>query len=430
MPLKPVADAFSRAARTATVVRTAFVVYRSYKRTQRAVAGLTPEARDAEWARRHAEAAQRVVHTAKRLRGLYIKSAQYLGARADLLPEQYIAELSQLHDRVPPQPYASIRPVLRTALGAEPEDVFARFERRPIGAASLAQVHRATLKDGREVAVKVQYPDIGRLVRLDLRNLTTILRLVHRVEKNINLLPVAQAVGRLVPQELDFVNEGRSAERIAAGLAHRADVRVPAVVWEHSSRQVLVTEFVEGIKVSDVERLRAHGHNTRAIAARVADVWGEQVLQLGHFHGDPHPGNILVLPDGTLGLIDFGLTAHLAPEARDSIAAMCRASAARNPIGVFAAFRSLGFIAPGDSPAAYVGLAGRVMAPDGDTETVNTRMARALHGFDIATVPAEALLVMRVLGLLAGLTSRLGGSGPVLPSWLPYAGERELAAGA
>ncbi len=427
MPLSRMTSLLNRGQRTAVVGRTAVHVFLRYKRAQRRIATLPSDQRDAAWDRQHRESAGEIATRAKRLRGLYIKSAQFLGARADLLPEPYIAALSQLHDRVPPQSYATIRPVLREALGAEPEQVFAAFERRPVAAASLAQVHRARLRDGRSVAVKVQYPDIGRLVELDLRNLTTILGLVHRFERGLDFRPIARAVGRLVPQELDFINEGRSAETIIAALAHRGDVVAPAVVWEHTSGRVLVTEYVDGAKVSDVAALRAMGLDPREVAERVVDVWGEQVLGHGFFHGDPHPGNIIVLADGRLSLIDFGLTARLTPAAREGVARLSIAAANRDPIAVMDAFRAMGFIAHDDSPVAFVGLSSRMMGTEGGIDDVNTRLAQALRGFNIEGVPPEVLLVMRVQGLLKGLSTLLGRPGPVMPVWRPYA-ERQVAA--
>jgi predicted unusual protein kinase regulating ubiquinone biosynthesis (AarF/ABC1/UbiB family) len=410
----------ARARRTVIVGWTGWRIYRGYKRTQKRIAGLPPAERDAAWTEQHRVAAERIVRVATRLRGLFIKAAQFLGTRADLLPEPYIIALSTLHDRVPPQPYRTMRPVLRAGLGAEPESVFASFEREPIAAASLAQVHRARLRDGRQVAVKVQYPEIGRLVQLDLRNLTLLLRLVHRLERSLDFEPLVQAIGRLVPLELDFINEGRNSEAIAAELNH-PDVFAPPVVWEHSSRRVLVMEFVDGIKVSDVRGLRAFGLEPRQVADRLVALWGEQVLRLGHFHADPHPGNILALADGRLALLDFGLVARLTPDVREQVARLCRGVADGQPAEIMAAFQGLGFKVPEDGAGSYTGLLSSMMTARGDADSVNGRLARALRSFQMQGVPGEALLVLRVLGLLSGLSASLGRRGPVLRAWRPFA---------
>lgn len=330
---------------------------------------------------------------------------------------------------MPALPYREIRSVLVAGLGMEPKRVFAAFDTTPIAAASLAQVHRARLHDGRLVAVKIQYPGIERLVRLDLSNLTAILRLVHRIEAKLDFEPLVQTVGTLIPLELDFENEGRNAEAIGAALAGRGDVLTPAVVWEHSSRRVLVTEFIRGVQVGDADGIRRLGFDPAQIAGRAVDVWGEQILRLAHFHADPHPGNMLVLPDGRLALLDFGLTAHLDGPTRDRVAALCRAAAARDPSALMQAFELLGFRAPDHGPEAYFGLMRRLLSAAGDRRSANARLAEALQGFQMEGVPGESLLVMRVLGLLAGLSARLGRKGPIMPAWLPYAGIREPAVG-
>ena len=408
--------------RTVTVGSAGAAIFISYRRTRRQVRGLADDQRALVWSRRHRESAERVVRTARRLRGLYVKSAQFLGARADLLPIEYIEELSKLHDRVPPHPYRAIYPSLRQALGGDPHRVFSAFELRPVAAASLAQVHRAVLRDGRRVAVKVQYPEVGELVAVDLCNLRVMLRLVHRLESSLDLEPVADAVGRLVPQELDFVVEGRNLEEVQRGLAHRADVVIPNVCWDYSNEKVLVTEYVDGVRVTDLERVRSFGIDPGDLSTRVVDIWGEQAVGLGCFHGDPHPGNILVLPDGRIGLVDFGLTARFSPEAREGLASLCRAAAALDLSGLVAAFRRLGFEATDGSPESYTVLAGRIMGTrrPADLEAVNVRVAQALRGFDISQVAPEALLIMRVLGLLSGLSAALGRPGPVLRQWVKY----------
>lgn len=420
MPL-PLPPAAARIARSATVGWTAYTLYRGYRATQQRVATLPESQREAAWDHQHDLAARRIARKAVRLRGLYVKAAQFLGVRADLLPEPYITHLSALHDHVPPRPYREMRGVLRRALGAEPEQVFAKFSRRPVAAASLAQVHRAVLRDGRRVAVKVQYPDIERLVHLDLRNLMLILRLLHRSQPNLDLTPLADALGRLIPRELDFVAEGRTTETIGAALAHRGDVTTAPVIWEHTSRTVLVTEYLDGVKISDAKGVRGLGYDPKQLVERVIDVWGEQVLRVGRFHADPHPGNILVLPDGRLGLIDFGLTAKPEPQGVRAVNDLTHAVARGDMLGIVRAFRGLGFHTPDDNPSAYFSMSGRLFNRESGPDSVNVRLAQALRGFRLQDVPGETLLVMRVLGLLHGLGALYGRSGPVLPAWLPYA---------
>src|SRR6185436_2634290 len=167
------------------------------------------------------------------------------------------AVLSRLQDQVPARPYDQIEAAIRRELGAGPDDLFATFARTPVASASLAQVHRARTADGREVAVKVQYPGIDRVVETDLRNLSLLVRILARLERNFDFRVLMDEVCKYTPRELDFELEGRSSERIARDLAHRKDVAVPPVHSDLTARRVLTTDFVDGIKISDIPRLLA-----------------------------------------------------------------------------------------------------------------------------------------------------------------------------
>jgi len=377
--------------------------------------------------RRSAEAAYRL---AVRLEGLPIKMCQFLGARADVLPPEYVEVLSRLQDRVPPRPLAQLLPVLREGLGRPVEAVFAHIDPRPIAAASLAQVHRGRLHDGREVAIKIQYPEIARLVDGDLRNFAFLVDVLRRLERNLDLRGLVDEVRKLVPLELDFVNEAENAERMAACLSVRDDVWVPAPIRACSSRRVLVTEYAPGVRVTDVAGLRAYGLDPREIARRLADVFTEMILRHGFFHGDPHPGNVLVQPSGRLVLLDFGLAKAFPPGFRERVARLTLAILRGVPAEVAAAFRALGFRTRDDSDEslavlgeAFLGFAVRQGKAYADADVLarfNRELPAALRRNPLIEVPSDILLVGRVMGLLSGIGKQLGSEVDVRAALLPY----------
>src|SRR5687768_3902397 len=207
---------------------TFLVVYLRYKRIQRNKK-LTPEERDARYSREHQRNAERVYKLATRMEGLLIKTCQFISSRADVAPPEYVAVLSRLQDRVPARPFAEVVKQIEEELGNHPDAIFDDFSRTAIASASLAQVHRARTKAGDDVAVKVQYRGIERVVETDLRNLSILVRILARIERDFDFRILMDEVNRYVPEELDFVLEGHSAERVAKSLKNRPDVRVPRV---------------------------------------------------------------------------------------------------------------------------------------------------------------------------------------------------------
>src|SRR5262249_35120685 len=257
---------------------------------------LRPPDMEERWARLHRSNASSIYETAVELRGLILKACQFLGTRADVLPAEYVEVLSRLHDRVPAKAFGVVSATIESELGRPAHELFAHIEREPIAAASLAQVHRATRLDGREVAVKVQYPEIASLVRADLASLRLLFRTVSFLERDFDLMPLVEELQQSVPRELDFENEGRNAERIASFFADTPEIHVPRIHWDLSSRRVLVMDFEPGIKVTDVGALRAAGVDVDRVASILVSAYCEQILARGFFHADPHPGNLLVQP--------------------------------------------------------------------------------------------------------------------------------------
>ena len=242
----------------------------------------------------HRRNGRRVREAVLGLRGLFIKAGQLASVLTQLLPEPFREELEGLQDRVPAGPPEAVRARIRDELGAEPEALFASFNDAPVASASLAQVHRARMPDGREVAVKVQHDDIEAIAQIDLRAIETILRGVGRWLGIRGLREQFREIEAVVLSELDFEQEAASAVAIGAVLG--PGVSVPSVVPERSSRRVLTTEFVDAIRVGDTSALDAAGVDRAALAERVLDAYGGMIFRDGLYHADPHPGNLLVRP--------------------------------------------------------------------------------------------------------------------------------------
>jgi predicted unusual protein kinase regulating ubiquinone biosynthesis (AarF/ABC1/UbiB family) len=277
------------------------------------------------WSRFHRASAVSIHRAAVDLHGLILKGCQYLGSRADVLPPEYAEVLSELQDQVPPKPFAVVLGIVEKELGRSLGEVFREFDETPVAAASLAQVHRATLHTGERVAVKVQYPEIPILVRSDLGNLRALFRAVGLIEREFDLMPLIDELAREMPRELDFENEAANLLRIGATFEHRDDISTPRVYPHLSTSRVLVMEFIEGIKISDRDAMRRRGIDSTEVMRSLIEAYCEQIFIHGDFHADPHPGNLLVQPGKAatdrprIVFLDFGLTKTLPASFRTGI---------------------------------------------------------------------------------------------------------------
>ena len=408
--------------RSARVARTGAQIYIGYKRTQRRARKLPAASAAEEWERRHEQFAELLYHLAVDLKGMYIKTAQFVGTRADLVPAPYTRSLSRLQDAVPPRPVAQVRATIEEQFGCQLEALFATFDERPLASASLAQVHRATLADGREVVVKVQYPEVGRLVRLDIRNLRTIVGLVARREPNFDYRAIVNEIGNQVPLELDFVREAEMTRRVRENLRGLPGISLPVVVDELVRPKVLVTEYIDGARLLDRARLASMDVDNEALALTIASAYGHQIMVDGLFQADPHPGNILVLPGGRAALLDFGLTKELPDSARLGFARLVIASGDRDAAGVVAAFRELGVKTKSSDPAEVLSLM-RILfdARPIDPTAERVRRGKALQRNPVESIPGDLVLLGRVIGLLRGVCASLGTPLSPMQMLRPYA---------
>ena len=252
----------------------------------------------------------------------FVKLGQVMATRVDLLTPEWTTELGKLQNAVPALPFAQVRPQLVEDLGADPEAVFERLEETPLAAASLAQTHRAWLADGSAVVLKVRRPGIRDTVEADLRLMARLAEIVEERAPDLRRYHPAEVVQQFsasLRRELDFAAEGRNAERIAANFAGHDEVVVPRVYWEWTSERLNVQECLQGIAGTDLAAVDAAGLDRAQLAATGAGIVLKMVLEDGFFHADPHPGNIFYLPDGRIGVIDFGMVGRVSEQRRFQI---------------------------------------------------------------------------------------------------------------
>ena len=263
----------------------------------------------------------------------FIKLGQILSTRVDVFPPEWIAEFEKLQNRVPPIPAKDVPRILKAALGAEPDSVFASFDPEPIGSASIAQVHKAWLKDGTPVAVKLRRPGITDKVEADLRILSYIASLIELEFPDSRRYQPAEIVdqfARSLRRELDLAVEARNMERFARDFADDPEVVVPQVFWQHTNAAINVQSYIDGLPASALQQLAEQGLDSVEFARRGANAVLRMILINGFFHADPHPGNVFFLPDHKIAFIDFGMVGRLSHARRDEIVDLLAALSERN----------------------------------------------------------------------------------------------------
>jgi predicted unusual protein kinase regulating ubiquinone biosynthesis (AarF/ABC1/UbiB family) len=415
------------------------------------------------WARRtrsrrlqKAAAAYRLL--AVQMGGVLIKVGQFLSARVDVLPREITDELAGLQDEVPPERFEDIRRVVEEEFGKPLETKFASFDPEPLAAASLGQVHRAVLPDGpgaspatHGVVVKVQRPDIELLIATDLAALDTVggwLQRYRPISRRADVPALLQEFTKILYEEIDYEAEGRNAETFAQNFKDNSRVRVPGVVWSHTTKRTLTLQNVLGIKITDYEAITAAGIDRAEVASRLLDTYLQQIFEDGFFHADPHPGNLFVQPleqplseDGQpagkrpwqLTFVDFGMVGHVPPHTKDGLREMLIGVGTQDAARVVRSYQTLGVLLPSADLALIEKAGSRVFERFwGKNMTELTHIDPAeIREFTSEfrelifslpfQVPQDFIFLARAVGILSGMCTGLDRSFNVWDHLEPYA---------
>jgi ubiquinone biosynthesis protein len=274
----------------------------------------------------------------------FVKLGQVLSTRPDLIPVEFIEELSKLQDDVPHFSYAEVAQIIESELGMAPGDIFQDFEKTPLAAASIGQVHRARLKDGEKVVVKIQRPGIRKIIEVDLEIMLHLASLMERHLEGFQVnrpTRIVEEFARTLEKEIDYTIEASHIERFSRQFMDDETVYVPKVFRETTTERVLTMEYIDGVKAAEIDRIEKEGLDRKIITARGADLILKQVFDHGFFHADPHPGNIFILPRNVICYLDFGMMGSIDRQTREDFADLVHSVVNRDESGAMQAILML-----------------------------------------------------------------------------------------
>jgi ubiquinone biosynthesis protein len=267
--------------------------------------------------------AQRLRLALEELGPTFIKFGQILSTRHDIIPEEYIKELEKLQDHVQPFEFSEAKKVIEKEFGGKKiEEIFLKFNPEQIASASIGQVYRATLLEGEEVAVKVMRPGIEEIIETDLSILMSFARFAQKhIKESIFFNPVGFVgeFSRIIRLEIDYTHEAQNADKFFLNFMGSDTVKIPAMFWKYTTKHVICQEFLEGIKITDIEKIEAQGMDRKIISTVLSYAYLKMIFEDSFYHADPHPGNILVSPDGKIIFLDFGMAGHIDPLLRGNL---------------------------------------------------------------------------------------------------------------
>ncbi|XP_073014376.1 uncharacterized protein [Typha latifolia] len=422
------------------VFTAALLIYLDYKAVQKRVNWSKRGKKNSMWEKTHERNAKRVLNLMIELEGLWVKLGQYLSTRADVLPEAYIRHLKQLQDSLPPRPLKEVCRTIEKELGKSVRDLFSDFVPVPLATASIAQVHRATMNDGQEVVVKVQHDGIKDIILEDLKNTKAIIDWIAWAEPQYDFNPMIDEWCKEAPKELDFNREAENTRTVSKNLSCKSeqpnfnasntvDVVLPEVI--QSSEKVLILQYMDGIRLNDMELLDAYGVDKQKLVEEITRAYAHQIYVDGFFNGDPHPGNFLVSkePPHRPILLDFGLTKSVSNSMKQALAKMFLACAEGDQVALLSAFAEMGLKLRLDMPDLAMDITtvlfrSSTLANEAQEslkslagereknmkiiqEKMNMNKKEVQRFNPVDAFPGDAVIFMRVLNLLRGLSATL-----------------------
>jgi len=341
----------------------------------------------------------------------FIKIGQLLSARPDVLPSGWVVELSNLQDKVPPFSFNEAKSLLELELGNKFSEIYG-LQEKPLGAASLAQVHLAKLKTGREIVLKIQRPGLEEIFKLDLdimQQVAYVLQKHPRWSKGRDWVGIAKECRKVLLKELDFRIEAQYAARFKQQFLEEESVKVPSVIWNLSTKRVLSLDYLPGIKVNDKKSLEENKINPKSIAEIGANSYLQQLVKFGFFHADPHPGNLAVSKEGALIYYDFGMMGLISEQLRNRIGTMVKLAAMKDADGLVKELQNAGLITLGVDTGPVRRLV-RLMLQEALTPPFSSNIIEKLSGdlYELVygkpfRLPVELIFVMRALSTFEGV---------------------------
>ncbi|KOY84843.1 hypothetical protein AD998_00590 [bacterium 336/3] len=349
---------------------------------------------------------------AEELGPTFVKLAQILANRPDIVSEEYQHEFEKLQSQVAPFPTEIAKKIIEQELKKPIEEIFLEFGDKPIGSASIGQVHLAKFQDGQEVVVKVQRPDVAKKVMTDLAIIKDIVKRGDNFFKEqgfYNIMDIVVAFEKSIKKELDYTNEARYIDQFRTYYKDYKNFYVPKAFLEYTTKQVMVLEFVKGCKITDVNQLKKWGIEPTKIAEAGMDIYLTQIFQHGYFHADPHPGNILIQENGRICLIDFGMVGKLTKNDRFAFAGVLIAMAQQNPKEMARSFKALAIDSAIEDDKIFEAALGELIddfvsldVNQSSMSDMAARLQEIIRDFRLQ-VPGGVFIILRALTILEGI---------------------------